>query len=130
MHHQTAGIHIKAPTGRGAYIRNVTYRNIHLVNVRQCILVGIGGQKGNITGQTNVSDILFENVRCDVGTTSSYDLSASPTMMRVRFNNVTMQPGVAKQAGCHGLECTCDENTHPCPSCCHQAAAQPEVTAL
>ena len=37
--HQTAGIHIKAPAGRGAYVRDIVYRNIHLVNVRQCILV-------------------------------------------------------------------------------------------
>jgi polygalacturonase len=56
VHHQTAGIHIKAPSGRGAYITNITYRNIHLVNVRQCILIGVGGgHPENSTGPPSSS---------------------------------------------------------------------------
>ena len=120
MDKQTAGIHIKAPPGRGAYITNVTYRNIHLKNVRQCILVGTGGGRSPVN-LTKVSGITFENVRCEIGTTSSYDLSGDPTIEDVRFINVTMAPGVMKQAGCHGISCSCDALTDPCPSCCQKA---------
>ena len=35
INHQTAGIHIKAPLGRGGVIQNITYRNIELRSVRQ-----------------------------------------------------------------------------------------------
>lgn len=98
VHKQTAGIHIKAPPGRGAYVRDITYRNIHLMNVRQCILIGIGGstfegQALNATALTNVSNILFENVRCDVSTDSSYDFAGQNStfpIQNVRFVNVTM----------------------------------------
>ena len=34
INHQTAGIHIKAPLGRGGIIQNITYRNIELRQVR------------------------------------------------------------------------------------------------
>ena len=64
VNHQTAGIHLKAPSGRGGFIKNVTFRNIHLVNVRQCILVGVGGQPTNLTGLTEAGNWLFENIRC------------------------------------------------------------------
>ena len=126
--HRRRSIHIKAPSGRGSFITNITYRNIHLVNVRQCILieVGEGGHPQNITGLTNASGILFENVRCDVGTTSSYDMSGindSFPIKNVRFVNVSMgtngTPGVPmKQASCAAIDCTCDKLTSPCPSCC------------
>jgi polygalacturonase len=127
VHHQTAGIHIKAPPGRGAYIRDIVYRNIHLINVRQCILIGIdGGKDLNATALTNVSNILFENVRCDVGTTSSYDMAGqnnSFPIQNMRFVNVTMgnngTVGVPmKQANCQAVDCTCDALTSPCPTCC------------
>eukprot|EP01047_Picozoa_sp_COSAG01_P068914 COSAG01_NODE_10071_length_2256_cov_5.109875_2_plen_117_part_00 len=108
-------------------MRDIVYRNIHLVNVRQCILVGIDGPGDfNATSITNASNILFENVRCDVGTTSSYDLSglnSSFPITNVRFVNVTMgtngTAGVPmKQAGCSAIGCTCDALTSPCPRCC------------
>ena len=127
VNHQTAGIHIKAPSGRGSFVTNITYRNIHLKNMRQCILLGVGGgHPENITGLTQVSNILFENVRCDVGTTSSYDMTGtngSFPIQNVRFVNVTMgtngTSGVPmKEASCKAIHCTCDELTSPCPSCC------------
>eukprot|EP01050_Picozoa_sp_SAG11_P014714 SAG11_NODE_1841_length_4182_cov_4.130541_4_plen_100_part_00 len=78
INHQTAGIHIKAPLGRGGVITNITYRNIDLRSVRQCILIGVGGGRPtNITGLTQASNILFENVRCEAASTSSYDLTGA-----------------------------------------------------
>merc|ERR1712232_1304960 len=121
VNHQTAGIHIKSQTGRGGVIQNITYRNIHLKSVRQCILVGIGGRPTNETGIPVASGIVFENVRCDAASTSSYDIAginSSYPIRGVRFRNVTMAPGVAKQASCRSVECTCDRLTQPCPSCC------------
>ena len=47
-----------------------------------------GGNGLNATSITNATNILFENVRCDVGTTSSYDLSGlngSFPITNVRF---------------------------------------------
>ena len=72
VNHQTAGIHIKSPPGRGGIITNITYRNITMNNVRQCILVGVGGNGCNKTALPLASNILFENVRCNEGSTSSY----------------------------------------------------------
>jgi len=109
----------------------MTYRNIWLKNVRQCILVGVGNGKSNdqnATGITPVSNILFHNVRCDVGTTSSYDLTGqnrSVPITNMTFVNVTMGAGVEKQASCRDVECTCDALTLPCPTCCKRLAALP-----
>ena len=99
--------------------------------MRQCILVGVGGDRNsNATALTNASNILFENVRCDVGTTSSYDMAgqnSSFPIHNVRFVNVTMgNNGTAgvpmRQANCRAIECTCDALTSPCPTCCKQEA--------
>jgi hypothetical protein len=88
-----------------------------------------GGNGLNATSITNATNILFENVRCDVGTTSSYDLSGlngSFPITNVRFVNVTMgNNGTAgvpmKEASCGAIECTCDALTSPCPKCCTKA---------
>ena len=89
-----------------------------------------GGKDLNATSITNATNILFENVRCDVGTTSSYDLSGlngSFPITNVRFVNVTMgNNGTAgvpmKEASCGAIECTCDVLTSPCPKCCTKAS--------
>ena len=73
-----------------------------------------------------------EDVRCDVGTTSSYDLSGlnnSFPITKVRFVNVTMgnngTVGVPmKEAGCSAIECTCDALTSPCPRCCTKSSTE------
>ena len=131
VHHQTAGIHVKSQSGRGGRIANITYRNIDLVNVRQCVLMGIGDNLGptNLSAIPLVDGILFENVRCQVGTTSSYDLSGfnrSFPMRNVVFRNVTMGPAVEKEAQCHNMQCTCDKFTDPCPSCCTREVEEKE----
>jgi polygalacturonase len=122
VHHQTAGIHIKSPVPRGSTIRNVTYRNIEFKDVRQCILIDVGGAiAANRSVMTMVDGIRFENIRCDNASTSSYDMGGMNKTYPIRdvsFVNVTMAPGVAKEANCRAIECTCDELTSPCPSCC------------
>jgi polygalacturonase len=168
VNHQTAGIHIKSPPGRGGIITNITYRNIVMNNVRQCILVGVGGSGCNETALPRASNILFENVRlspaalrsipavrqallldivvpapvvhlnpygcgsraccsqvrCNEGSTSSYDIMGSNKSFPIenmRFVNVTMGAAVKKEANCRFIDCTCDALTSPCPSCCKKA---------
>eukprot|EP01043_Picozoa_sp_COSAG02_P012034 COSAG02_NODE_456_length_21968_cov_13.528145_4_plen_423_part_00 len=121
--HETAGIHIKTQRGRGGVIDGITYRNIQLVNVRQCILIGVGTgglPLTNASATPIVRNIVFENVHCSVGTTSSYDLSGLPEspVQNLSFINVTMGKDVKPQASCGNVECTCDQHTLPCPSCC------------
>jgi polygalacturonase len=127
VNEQTAGIHIKSPSPRGGFgIHNVTYRNIHLKSVRQCILIGIGGAVAeNKSVLPSLDGVLFENIRCEHASTSSYDMTGvnrTYPIRNVRFVNVTMAVGVAKEANCQAIDCTCDALTSPCPSCCRKPA--------
>ena len=93
VHHQTAGIHIKSPVPRGSIIQNITYRNIEFKDVRQCILIDVGGALAPNKSVTPMVDgVLFENIRCDNASTSSYDMGGlnKTYPIRIALVNVTM----------------------------------------
>jgi polygalacturonase len=122
--HETAGIHIKSNRGRGGTIANITWRRVLLKDTRQCILVDIGTaglNRTNASATPTVRDILFEDVHCAKGTTASYTLSGLPEapVEAMSFVNVTMAADTVKgQAACEAVQCSCDQLTSPCPSCC------------
>jgi polygalacturonase len=69
------GIRMKSQRGRGGLVSDITYKNIHMVEIAgQCVQVTLNYHAGlnatNKTGTPVFRNILLENVRCDKGKTS------------------------------------------------------------
>ena len=84
-----------------------------------------GINKTNASATPVFEDITLENIDCTVsdggGHTagSSYLIEGLPEsqIRALTLRNVRMAPSL-KEVACVDAECTCDEATVPCPSCC------------
>eukprot|EP00936_MAST-01D_sp_MAST-1D-sp1_P000926 g926.t1 len=126
MDNTGTGIRMKSQRGRGGIVQGVTYRNIDMKSIGgQCVQITLNYHAGleptNATATPQFKDITLQDVHCD-SAGQSYLIDGLPeqSIERLVLKNVTMGEGVGGEAKCDfATECTCDELTAPCPSCCH-----------
>lgn len=128
------GIRMKSQRGRGGVVSGISYRNISMRNIAtDCIRLNLNYHpdinRTNASATPVFKDILLalllENIECTVNGGSrsaggsSYLIEGLPKsqIRNLTLRNVQVARNL-KEVTCVDVECTCDEATEPCPSCC------------
>merc|ERR1712129_76897 len=116
--------------------RNITMYDMQLRCFEFCMNYHVVNQT-NATATPLVRDLLLENIYClgadtsgsPNGTRTSFRIDGLPEspIQNLQLRNVTIAGEVGPEFNCTAVDCTCDEATNVCPSCCRSISTPPQV---